>query len=80
MGRRFKDPRPKSVDCFADAVDWLFLNTAPDLLQSIIEDGAPLNSAMLLILDLYWINEAKLRHEMHRRWYPERYGRRMGEE
>lgn len=62
-----------SVQEYAEALDWLFVNTSPARLESIIEGGGDLTSACLLILDIYWISEAKLRHDLKRRWYPERY-------
>lgn len=64
---------PKPVETYEDAIGWLFGNLPPDELEAIIERQAPLPSVGKFILDLHWISESKLRHDLKRRWYPERY-------
>lgn len=71
--------RPRSVQSYQDALTWLFLNLPSAVMQGVIERGEPLPSAGSLILDLYWINEAKLRRDLRRLWQPERFGPRMGD-
>lgn len=62
-----------SVETFAEAARWLFLNVPAARMQAVIDEGAPLPSAARLICDIHWINEDALRRELTRFWYPERY-------
>lgn len=52
------------------------VDMSPDDLAALIEHGESLCSAARLICDIYWISEAKLRYDLKRRWYPERYAYR----
>lgn len=78
MGAPRFNARPRSVQSYEDALSWLFLNLPSAVMQGVIERGEPLPSAAALILDSYWVNEAKLRRDLKRLWFPERFGPRMG--
>lgn len=73
--KRASHSRVRSVQSYEDALNWLFANTATDLMTAVIDHGAPLTSAMLFVLDWQWISEAKLRHDLMRYWYPDRFTR-----
>lgn len=64
----------KSVQSYSEALDWLFVHTPVDTLDAVVHCREELTSAMHLVLDIYWISEAKLVRDMYKRWYPERFG------
>lgn len=68
----------KSVQSYEDALGWLFLNEDADIMRAVVEDGAALPVSACLILDTYWVSEAKLRRDLVRFWYPDRFGPRQG--
>ena len=68
----------KSVQFYEEALGWLFLNEEADIMRAVVEDGAALPVSACLILDIYWISEAKLRRDLARFWYPDRFGSRQG--